>query len=141
MPIFTEENTIMKHALLLSQTKHQEGNGELVLSLLKGDFTEADLAGYYVNHLNNMLTLIETVLRFNKGMTAERARCVLGTARGWPCRTCGSRTATKYCRCGFTHYCNSVCQSKDWKRHKKECGAIGQQFGVPHGRFLSYPNR
>ena len=126
----------MNHAVILSQTVADVAQGEIKMYLHKGHFTDAELAGYYVDMMNFRITRLNTVRSLTTTLSIHNARRILGTERGWPCRTCGSMQAAQHCgQCEFTHYCDAACQMKDWKRHKNECRDIKNQFGPRHGRF------
>ena len=125
----------MNHALILSQTIADVVQGQMRIILLQGFFTDADLARYYVDMMNSRLSTFTSFRSLIVKRSMLDLRRICGSQRGWPCRNCGSSKALPHCQCEFTHYCDSVCQRTDWKRHKRECHAIKNQFGVRNGRL------
>ena len=125
----------MDHALILSQTKADVVQGKMRIILLQGYFTDAELARYYVDMMNSRLSIIITVRSLIVKHGTHDIRHICGSHRGWPCRNCGSSKAMPHCQCEFTHYCDSTCQRTDWKRHKRECHTIKNQFGLRNGRL------
>ena len=125
----------MNHALILSQTKADVFQGKMSIIILQGYFTDAELARYYVDMMNSRLSVIITVWSLIVKHSTHDIRRICGSHRGWPCRNCGSSKAMPHCQCEFTHYCDSTCQRIDWKRHKRECHDIKNQFGLRNGRL------
>ena len=62
------------------------------------------------------------------------------------CETCSKQDVTLRCsRCRDVYYCDVKCQSKDWKRHKKQCYKfkLGEEVGwrfVKSNSRLTYLN-
>ena len=46
------------------------------------------------------------------------------------CEICGEE-GSRCSGCYITHYCGSICQKKDWKRHKPLCMDIKKQISGP----------
>ena len=135
MPLNTGEEAGMNHAVIISQTVAEVSQGDIKIYLHKGHFTHAELAGYFVDMMNFRIARLNTVRSLTTTLSIHNARRIFGTERGWPCRNCGSPKATPHCQCEFTHYCDAMCQRKDWNRHKRECNDIKNQFGPRNGRL------
>ncbi len=54
------------------------------------------------------------------------------------CNTCGEASTTKCSACKLVFYCNRNCQTKDWKKHKKDCPKLQKTHcgDIAHMRTL-----
>ena len=71
----------------------------------------------------NVLLVLEAISNDEKANGIERRVC----------NTCSAveklPKKLKTCRdCKITYYCDGICQKKNWKKHKKECKKIKDEF-------------
>ena len=87
--------------------------GELVRRIVSNDFKlwpSSDIDGEWLKPVP-LSGLIKVERRLGRGLSAEDRICV----------GCGEPTRSKCSTCLRAHYCSSLCQRTDWRRHREIC--------------------
>merc|ERR1711998_531917 len=69
---------------------------------------------------------------FENNNSSEHTPCA--SPAGGPCNTCARPSTVRCMGCKTTYYCDRKCQKRDWKEHKKSCGAGSKSSGAYCGR-------
>ena len=104
------------------------GVWEYQLFMHAGDFTEADLADYYMELSDGRMVSLTTTESRTCMISSSAFETLLGTEGLWECPSCHIMPTYKMPKCSqcWVRYCSEACQHKDWKGHKEMCKASTQ---------------
>ena len=104
-----------------------------LMFLLRGDFSDEDLARYCVMMIDGRIGSINASIVGLQVSPAVMTRFLgRNSFFGWPCLHCGQcRVSMPSCEgCHFVHYCSRRCQRRGWPLHLSGCDAIRDAFGT-----------